>query len=102
MNIKYITSSEAKDKLQELKENSPVEAKEFDYVRQFSRLSKKDAVEAVKKVSALSGFSEEVSVKIVDLMPSNMEQMLAVLNSYKLTPKDEVLSSIIDYLKELQ
>ncbi|EQB69133.1 Rpb4 family DNA-directed RNA polymerase subunit [Cuniculiplasma divulgatum] len=102
MNIKYITSSEARDLLQDLKENSPEEAKEFEYVRQFSRLSKKDAVEAVKKISELSGFSDEVCVKIVDLMPSNIEQMLAILNSYKLTPKDEVLSSIIDYLKELQ
>ncbi|MHB1439401.1 MAG: Rpb4 family DNA-directed RNA polymerase subunit [Cuniculiplasma sp.] len=101
MKIKYITTSEAREILQDVKEDTPLEAKEFEYVRQFSRLSRKDALKAVSRVSEISGFSDEVCVKIVDLMPSNLEQMIAILNSYKLTPKDEVLSSIIDYLKEL-
>jgi DNA-directed RNA polymerase subunit F len=102
MKIKYTTNSEAKDILHSIKEDSPLESQEYEYVRQFSKLDKKDAVAAVNKIKEISDFNEEVCVKLVDILPENTEQILAIMNSYKLTPSDEVLSSIIDYLKGLQ
>ncbi len=102
MKIKYITSSEARELLQDRKDSSADEAKEFEYARLFSHLSSKDAKEAVKKVEEMSKLPEEVCVKIVDLLPNNVEQFIAILNSYKLIVDDQVLSTIIDYLKGLQ
>lgn len=102
MKIKYISVSEAKELLQNRKDDSPEEAKEFEYARSFSALSAQEAKEAVKKVMEISKLSEEICVKIVDILPGNTEQFIAILNSYKVTVNDEVLSSIIDYLKGLQ
>ncbi len=102
MKIKYVPISEVKDLLQDRKEDSPEEAKEYEYARSFSTLSSKDAKEAVKRVMELSNLSEEICVKIVDILPQDAEQFIAILNSYKTIVDDKVLSSIIDYLKGLQ
>ncbi len=102
MKIQYIPISEARELLQSRKDDSPEEAKEFEYARSFSVLSSKEAKEAVKKIMDMSKLPEEICVKLVDILPGDTEQFIAILNSYKAIIDDEVLSSIIDYLKGLQ
>ncbi|MGP6207051.1 hypothetical protein ACNF42_03320 [Cuniculiplasma sp. SKW3] len=106
MKIKYITFSEAQDILhRHLSEKTAREeaidditAKEYNYVSSFTRLDAESAKKAVKEIMKMGNFSEEVAVKIVDLLPKDLEQLRSVLNTYKLAPDEKVLNNILEYI----
>ncbi len=109
MKIKYITFSEARDILhRHLSEKTEMEesvddltVKEYNYISAFTRLDGDTATRAVKDIEKMGGFSEEVSVKIVDLMPRDLEQLRAILNSYKLSPSEDILNNILNYISSI-
>ncbi len=106
MKIKYVTFSEAQDILhRHLNEKGKREesvdditVKEYNYISLFTRLDAESARKAVKEIMQIGNFSEEVAVKIVDLMPRDLEQLRSVLNTYKLTPDENVLNNILEYI----
>jgi DNA-directed RNA polymerase subunit F len=109
MKIKYITFSEAQDILHKhLNEKTAREetidditVREYNYISSFTRLDADSAKKAVKEIMKIGDFQEELAVKIVDLMPKDLEQLRSILNTYKLAPDEKVLNNILEYIASI-
>jgi DNA-directed RNA polymerase subunit F len=76
--------------------------KTIDYLNHFKPLSKTAAAELTKKLLSadIPRLRDEHIVKIVDLLPSNVEEVKVILQGYALTVTKENMSKIVDIVKE--
>ncbi len=81
MKINYIPSSVAKEYLENLSKESQlndVQKEALKHLQKTSKLSSNDALKLKDELMTL-GLSEFVSVKIVDILPNNIDELRAVV-----------------------
>ena len=76
-------------------------AKTAEYLNFFAGLRAEQATELLKKIEALniSRLKPEHMVKIVDLLPSSIEELKNILSSYTLTVSAENIAIIVETVK---
>jgi len=76
--------------------------KAIDYLNHFKPLSKSAAAELSKKLVDLDipRLKDEHIVKIVDLLPGDVEDVKVILQGYALTVTKENMSKIVGVVKE--
>lgn len=103
---KGITLSEAKADLTRIKardkELSFRSTKTEEYLNQFAPLEEKKARELSKKIESLNipRLKDTHICKIIDVMPTTLIELKAVLQGYTITIKDENLKKVIEILQE--
>ncbi|SMD30725.1 RNA polymerase Rpb4 family protein [Picrophilus oshimae] len=102
MKISYITNLEVYNRLISKDEHNDIEKDELSYIENFMKINPSTDIESIRKeIMALSNLSQEVSSKIIDIMPVTREELTAILSSYNIMPDDSVLEKILDYIKGL-
>jgi|SRR3989344_2519207 len=97
-----LTMAEVKDKLKELKSKEkelPVRLnKTMDYLNQFVKKDSKKAEEIKKRLESLdiSRLRDRHIVKIIDVMPKDIESLKAIFSGENVTLKQEDLKKILD------
>lgn len=73
-----------------------------EYVNSFSSLSKSAFVDLKKKIEELQvpRLKDEHIVKILDLLPSSVDELSVILQGYTLTVSKENMNAIVKVLKE--
>lgn len=76
--------------------------KTIDYLNHFKPLSKTAAAELAKKLvdADIPRLKDEHIVKIVDLLPANVEEVKVILQGYALTVTKENMTKIVSVVKE--
>ena len=76
-------------------------AKVFDYLKEFTSLTKKQAEDLEKKLKELNipRLKEKHIGKIIDLQPESTEEIKSLLSGENITIKSEDLTKIIGILK---
>ncbi len=78
--------------------------KTYDYLLQFALLDRKHAEELYKKIDALNvpRLKPEHIVKIVDLLPSSVDDLNVILQGYTITINNEnkkkIVAAVSDFL----
>lgn len=73
-----------------------------EYLNHLTKLNPKKAEELIEQINKLNipRLKETHTAKIVDLMPSNIEQLKAVLQGYVLSVSEDNLKKILNMIKE--
>ena len=103
---KPITMAELKEELKTIKKRD--EALNFraekteEYLAQFTVLKEKDAKELYKKIEDLQvpRMRPEHIVKLIDILPTNPEEVKLVLQGYTITVTKDNLKRIADAIQE--
>lgn len=76
--------------------------KTMDYINHFKPLSKTAANELSKKITDLDvpRLKEEHIAKIIDLLPTDAEELKVILQGYALTVTKENMTKIVNVVKE--
>ncbi len=102
---KPLTMVEMKEELQKIKKRDGElnfrANKTEDYLNHFIKLSAKKSEELFEEITKLDipRLKEAHIVKIVDLIPSDIDQIKAVLQGYVLSVSDDNLKKILNVLK---
>lgn len=69
-----------------------------EYLNQFTKLDAKEAEEIKKKIDGLgiSRLKDEVVAKILDLLPTTVEEMKTILQGYVVTLSKKDMESIVE------
>ena len=101
-----ITMSELKDTLKKIKKrdeelNFRAERTE-EYLQQFTLVKPKDAKALVGRIAKLDipRLKKEHMIKLVDLMPKELDETKAILSGYTITVTKDNLKRITDALNE--
>jgi DNA-directed RNA polymerase subunit F len=81
MKITYIPLAKAKELLTEAsvsRELNSIQASALRHLNKFSKVESKDAEEICDKLVSL-GLEQDLAVKIVDIMPSSVDELRAVI-----------------------
>jgi len=103
---KPISMAQLKEELEAIKnrdkELSPVSAKTEEYLQQFAVLSQKKAEELESKLRALniSRLKDESIIKIIDVMPTTIDDLKTVLQGYVVSINHEDMKKIADVVNE--
>jgi len=106
LNQKPISIAEIKEKLEGIKkvkkELNFRAAKVYDYASEFSSLKKKEVDEIFKKIQALDipRLKEKHIIRVIDMMPEDVEALKAVMSGEDTTLKAEDLVKIIEVIKK--
>lgn len=75
-----------------------------DYLNNFLRLNQKKAEELKKKIESLNipRMRDALIVKIIDIMPRNIEELKSITQSYPITITNENLKKILEVVNEYQ
>ena len=101
-----ITISELKEGIDKIKKRNPEPSfrvtRTDEYLAAFSALSHKHASELVEKIAKLNvPRLKDVHVcKIVDLMPTDQNDLKMILQSYTITVSNDNIKKIADLIKE--
>jgi DNA-directed RNA polymerase subunit F len=101
--INMIELKEELDKIKESgKELSFRANKTLEYINQFSMPSKKDIITLFEKLTKLDipRLKKNHINKIIDIMPTDVEQLKVVLQGYTVTVNNENMKKIVDIIKE--
>ena len=73
-----------------------------EYLNDFAKLSKKSADELIGKLRKLNitRLKEEFIHKVVDLMPTSVDELKVVLQGYTLSINNEDMNKIVKVVKE--
>ncbi len=99
---KYVPIVEAKDILKESKRELYEQKLAYEYAKQFSKLKPDKAKELIEKLNSLgiSKLKEEMIIKIVDILPSSIDELRTILTTSELTFKADEINKIYDVVKE--
>ena len=101
-----VSMADMKDHLENIKKNEKElnfrSNKTHEYLSQFTVLDKKKADELTAKLTKLNipRLKDIHIIKIVDLMPRNVDDLKAVLLSYTITINNENLKKIIEVVDQ--
>jgi len=105
LNEKPLTMAELKEKLEEIKkrdiEISERTQKTLNYLNKFVLLKEKEALKLKEALLNLniSRLKEKHIIKIIDLMPKDIESLKLIFASENITIKQEDLQRILEILK---
>ncbi|HLD88736.1 MAG TPA: hypothetical protein VI894_00870 [Candidatus Nanoarchaeia archaeon] len=105
---KTATMSEVKAELEKIKKRDTDlnfrSAKTYDYLNQFVSLTDNEAKELFDKIMKLDvPRLRDVHInKIIDLMPSTINELKIILHSYTTTVSNENMKKIIDAMAEFR
>jgi DNA-directed RNA polymerase subunit F len=73
-----------------------------EYLSQFSMFKPKEADEIKQKIAKLNipRLKEGQILKIIDIMPKNLEELKIVMQSYTVTVSDDNMKKIVEILAE--
>ncbi len=97
-----ISMAETKEEIEKIKKRDTElnfrSVKTEEYLNSFTKHDKKTAEEIYKKIEELQlpRMKREQIIKIIDLMPEDVEELKVVLQGYTLTLSAENLKKIID------
>ncbi len=100
-----LTMAELREKLDDIKkrdkELSQKAQKTHDYLNRFAKLKEKEALKIKEEISNLNipRLKEKHIIKIIDVMPKDIESLKLLVASESLTIKQEDLQKILDTLK---
>jgi len=101
---KPVTLSEVKEYLKERSEQGELTYEQnltSEYVKKYAKLAKTKAAMLLEELNAIEGLGEEIAVKIVDMMPQNLDVLrLLVPKGAKL--KEEDLQAILKAVKSAE
>ena len=104
MSERYVTLSEVKELLDEAGEERELSMEQkfaLYHAETFSRISKEDAEELVKKLLKIEFIHEKLAYKISDLMPANEDEMKALFAKERAvigkSDIEQILSVLEDY-----
>ena len=72
-----------------------------EYVKKYAKLAKTKAAKLLEELNAVEGMDEELAVKIVDVLPQNLD-VLRLIVSKGSKIKEEGLQSILKAVKDAQ
>lgn len=101
-----VTSSELKEELKRIKKRDTElnfrSNKTSEYLDNFQLIKHSDVEKLTKKLEALgvSRLKNEQIVKIIDLMPTSVEDLKVILSGYNISLPNDVSEKIIAAVKE--
>ena len=101
---KPVTLSEVKEYLKERSEQGELTYEQNltnEYVKKYAKLAKTKAAKLLEELKAIDGMSEELAVKMVDLMPQGID-VLRLLVGKGAKIKEEDLQSILKAVKSAE
>jgi len=105
INEKPLTMAELKEKLEEIKkrdkELSDRATKTHEYLNKFAHLKEKEALKLKEEILKLDipRLKEKHIIKIIDIMPKDIESLKLIFASENITIKQESLQKILDVMK---
>jgi len=106
VNEKPVSLAELKDKLEEIQKRDEQLSfrgnKVKDYLNKLVKLDSKKSQELVKKIESLEipRIKDRQIVKVVDVLPSDLEDMKALMTGETTTITDENMQKIVEAVKE--
>lgn len=73
----------------------------FDYVKKFSKVNQKKITEAMESLVS-EGIDEKTAVKIINVMPSNPEQIKLIFEKARFDLKEPQIKKILEIVKGLE
>ncbi len=74
----------------------------LEYAKKFSKIGKRKAEEMMAKLMKIEKMKPEVAVKMVDLMPLNVDQVKLVLAKEKISLGESEIASIMKTVEEFR
>ena len=105
INEKPLTMAELKEKLEEIKkrdkELSDRATKTHEYLNKFAHLKEKEALKLKEEILKLDipRLKEKHIIKIIDIIPKDIESLKLIFASENITIKQESLQKILDVMK---
>lgn len=103
-----ISMANLKDEIEKIKKKSEKlnfrAQKTEEYLNQFTVLDSKKSNDLKEKLVKMNipRMKEEYIVKIVDLMPSSVEELKSILHAYTVTITNDNMKKIVEAIKEFQ
>ncbi len=105
---KPMTMAELKEELDKIKKNNKEEELSFrasktqEYLSQFSKYDYGKVKELIEKINKLKvpRLKEEHLVKIIDILPTTVDDLKALLQGYTVTIKSENMKKIVEVVKQ--
>ncbi len=105
LNEAPLTMAELKEKLEDIKkrdkEISERAQKTLDYLNKFSKLKDKEALKLKEDILKLNipRLKEKQVIKIIDVMPNDIESLKLIFSADNVTIKQEDLQKMLELLK---
>ena len=72
----------------------------LEYAKKFSKLGKRNAAELMEKLMGLEGMKPEIAVKIVDILPSNADQVKLIFAKERVSADEKQVSKVLELVGE--
>ena len=98
--VEYLTLAEVKKILKDIQETEElnyIQKDVLEHVDKFAKVSAENAIEMKNRLIGM-GLSQQRAIKIVDIMPRSMEELLSVF--YKEVPEEKLLKEILNIVEE--
>lgn len=102
---KPITMAELKEELDKIKKKKELNfraSKAQEYLSQFSKHDYNKVKELIEKINKLKipRLKEEHIVKIIDVLPTRLDDLKSLLQGYTITIKNENMKKIVEVIKQ--
>lgn len=99
-----ISMAKVRDILDKIKEKGYEQKLAHEHVKRFAKVDTKKVESLVKELSELEmrKLKDEQIIKIVDLMPNDVEDLKVILAKAQVPFKDEELAKIIEIVKKYE
>ena len=100
MKVKYIPLAKAKELLSNAskeRELTDVQASALKHLAKFSKVSEEKAAKLQKELVSL-GLEEMLAVKVIDIMPANIDELRSILYPHVQNLEQELGNKIIETL----
>ncbi|MHB8396926.1 MAG: Rpb4 family DNA-directed RNA polymerase subunit [Thermoplasmataceae archaeon] len=97
MKKEYLSIYEVFKILSSKKETNEIEGDSLSYVERVKSRNI-DARKVKKELMEKFGIEEKVAVKLVDLLPSSKEELVAILSSYSVIKDEKEMTEIQEFL----
>ncbi len=101
MKRKYVSIPEALEILSKKESLSESEKDALQYIEGFSKIDEKVARKAVPEIKKLVELPDKVIIKLIDLKPTNKEEITTVVSSYGVIISEKDLNTLVDYFNSL-
>ena len=103
MTEEYLTLAEIKELLEKEQEVRVLTMEQnyaLEHAIKYSKLSAKDARKLVNELIEIEQVSDALACKLVDLMPQHPDEVNAVFLKERITIDDDVISQILDKIRQ--
>ena len=98
----FIPIAKVEDILKKVKDRNYEQKIAYEHVKKFSKIKLENAERIIEELLKLEmrKLKEHQIIKIVDLMPKNIEELKVILEKSQMPFKDEELEKIIEIVKK--